>query len=540
MRLRRTLVTTTLAMALASPVLLQSAEPLVEPLNPGLVETLGNGFFVAPPMEASLVVTNVRVFNDDNELVLSERTLADSVQLLAADLPDGTYRYEVVSVFELTESSGSGANREEFSSQRQFGSFEVRAGAIIFRAGEQSREQSRRDDLSMLDRMTDKAMAAAGWVLSLVVSEAQAQNLIASAGPAFVYWDDTADAGTDFAMVGDSVFGDLRILDQLSSNSHTIVDINGSPGSSLTASSIVIDSDGDIHWAGSGMNFDRGVSALSIGTTDTGGVDLNIHDTNPDIQLFNESFNDSFVLEYDGFFFNTSYHSGALSRTITSVHFSAPAQSFVIDSLGNADFGGKIHVGAQNDPVGQFTITSPDQPRFEMNDTTTGKRWRFSVASDKFAINNLDVAGTEFQVFDNGDALLTGALTQNSDRDAKQDIVPVDRHDVLAKIAGLPIAEWSYKDNANQRHIGPMAQDFYAAFGLGRNEKGISTLDSSGVALAGIQALAEENTRLSQENRALKERLDWLESQQLRLQEVVLQMHDEQRARQVLTSTVLN
>ena len=206
--------------------------------------------------------------------------------------------------------------------------------------------------------------------------------------------------------------------------------------------------------------------------------------------------------------------------------------------------------------------------RFELNDEASGKRWRFTNAGNKFAINQVDVPGTEFQVFETGDMLITGVLTENSDRDAKQDIVPVDRDDVLARIAGLPIAEWSYKDNANQRHIGPMAQDFYAAFGLGRNEKGISTLDSSGVALAGIQALAEENTAiraqyesirtqnvsmqqqlaivqaqnesLSGANVELTQRLADLERQQAETQAMMARLLEAQQAQPVLTRSLAN
>jgi hypothetical protein len=228
------------------------------------------------------------------------------------------------------------------------------------------------------------------------------------------------------------------------------------------------------------------------------------------------------------------------------------SNEYVDVGIGTTTPGAPLHVERANGTARvQVTETQPGPSmpfqgvaqglvRFELNDEAAGKRWRFTNAGTKFAINQVGVAGTEFQVFETGDVLITGSLTQNSDVNAKQDIVPVDRHDVLAKIARLPIAEWSYKDTPEQRHVGPMAQDFHAAFGLGRNNKGISTLDSSGVALAGIQALAEENDRLSQENRALQERLGRLESQQAQLQEVVLQMQDEQRARQVLTSTALN
>mgnify|MGYP001547526099 CR=1 FL=1 len=57
----------------------------------------------------------------------------------------------------------------------------------------------------------------------------------------------------------------------------------------------------------------------------------------------------------------------------------------------------------------------------------------------------------------------------------------------------VPIARWNYKDDNNStRHLGPMAQDFYQAFGLGKDEKHIASLDMAGVALASIQALQQQ------------------------------------------------
>ena len=54
----------------------------------------------------------------------------------------------------------------------------------------------------------------------------------------------------------------------------------------------------------------------------------------------------------------------------------------------------------------------------------------------------------------------------------------------------MSIATWNWKSqDAGIRHMGPMAQDFYAAFGLGETDKGISTVDGQGVALAAIQGL---------------------------------------------------
>ena len=54
---------------------------------------------------------------------------------------------------------------------------------------------------------------------------------------------------------------------------------------------------------------------------------------------------------------------------------------------------------------------------------------------------------------------------------------------------GAPVASWEYKHDPNRRYVGPMAQDFHAAFGVGDDPKGITTVDADGVALVAIQGL---------------------------------------------------
>lgn len=81
-----------------------------------------------------------------------------------------------------------------------------------------------------------------------------------------------------------------------------------------------------------------------------------------------------------------------------------------------------------------------------------------------------------------------------SDRNAKENFKPVDPQAILAKISSIPVTQWNYKDDSPEtKHIGPVAQDFHAAFGLdGEDNRHISMIDESGVALAAIQGLNEE------------------------------------------------
>src|SRR5262249_37620819 len=99
---------------------------------------------------------------------------------------------------------------------------------------------------------------------------------------------------------------------------------------------------------------------------------------------------------------------------------------------------------------------------------------------------------------------------------AKRDRVPVDPGAVLDGVTALPIETWSYlEDPTGTRHLGPMAQDFAATFGLGDDETRIYTIDGQGVALAAIQGLTQKvedaSAALRAENAELRRRLAALE-----------------------------
>jgi len=100
-----------------------------------------------------------------------------------------------------------------------------------------------------------------------------------------------------------------------------------------------------------------------------------------------------------------------------------------------------------------------------------------------------------------------------SDVNMKENFRDLDGDEVLATIARLPIREWNYKSQEPAiRHVGPTAQDFHAAFGLGEDPLRISTIDADGIALAGVKALALENRALKIELASLRERLERLET----------------------------
>jgi hypothetical protein len=107
----------------------------------------------------------------------------------------------------------------------------------------------------------------------------------------------------------------------------------------------------------------------------------------------------------------------------------------------------------------------------------------------------------------------SGTWASLSDRTMKTRIVPLDDATILRKVAALPVSEWSYTSERGVRHVGPMAQDFYAAFGVGEDDLHITSIDEDGVALAAIKALHAENARLHDENAALRARVGAVEAQ---------------------------
>lgn len=144
-----------------------------------------------------------------------------------------------------------------------------------------------------------------------------------------------------------------------------------------------------------------------------------------------------------------------------------------------------------------ITCTTPDLATDKFVARASGGVWFYS--------NSALTAGVKLTAGAN-------AWASVSDRNAKMDFVPVKAQEILARVAAMPMSTWSYKSESGVRHMGPMAQDFRAAFGLGTDDKSIVTVDADGVALAAIQGLNEKVAKLQADNAALQKRLDRIEA----------------------------
>lgn len=195
---------------------------------------------------------------------------------------------------------------------------------------------------------------------------------------------------------------------------------------------------------------------------------------------------------------------GALAGGDTSVASGASALAF--GQVVRAEGDGSVALGTN--------ATAAANGSFVFADRSAFTELRAPLAN-QFLVR----AGGGARFFSNAGATLGVELAPNgtqwsslSDVNAKHRFRDLDGDEVLRRFATMPVREWSYKAQDDAiRHIGPTAQDFHAAFGLGEEPLRIGTLDADGVALAGVKAVEARTRTLRDEHEALRQRVADLE-----------------------------
>jgi hypothetical protein len=213
-----------------------------------------------------------------------------------------------------------------------------------------------------------------------------------------------------------------------------------------------------------------------------------------------------------------------------------------IDNNGNPDPAKTVSIAADSGAIGigidpplarLHVSSSGGTPQAELDQTAAGdfsrlrmgligsSLWDIAVGGPNNVMNFFSGAAGNLMTLSSSGNLLTmkngaflssgGTWTNASDRNAKTKFVAVDAKEILDRIAAIPIQSWSYKsETPSIRHIGPMAQDFFAAFKLGEDDKHITTVDEGGVALAAIQGLNQKLEEKTTELRELVQQKDAL------------------------------
>jgi len=228
------------------------------------------------------------------------------------------------------------------------------------------------------------------------------------------------------------------------------------------------------------------------------------------------------------------------AKNIFTLEGGAPTNSLYVDD------GGRLGLGTSN-PLKDVHVLSGDTPALRLEqDGSVGKTPRvWDVGGDESRFFILDVTNNSAEPLSvaagapsnalvvaangniglgtaapaaklhvSGNAIFDGYIVERSDEASKENFSVIDAQEILAKLAEIPITSWNYIDDAAKSlHIGPMAQDFYAAFGLGMDDKHLGALDVNGVNLAAIQELNRQLIEKNEQIEALESRVRTLETQ---------------------------
>lgn len=166
--------------------------------------------------------------------------------------------------------------------------------------------------------------------------------------------------------------------------------------------------------------------------------------------------------------------------------------------------------------LGHHVNTDGKKGAFMIGDMSTGD-WTYASADNQFVVRAQRIwlgkttgyaaatAGRYIETSTGAYLSTGGAWVSSSDSTKKHRWQDVDGEDVLSRLAAMPVRSWSYREEGDSvRHVGPTAQDFRNAFGLGDTDKAIASVDADGVSLAGIKALVQRTADLRRENEELR------------------------------------
>ncbi len=177
---------------------------------------------------------------------------------------------------------------------------------------------------------------------------------------------------------------------------------------------------------------------------------------------------------------------GGETNLASGRHSSVPGG---LDNAARGDYSFAAGRNAKIDSLHDGTILFADSLSLPFRSATANEFAARATGGVRF-VTSVDFAGQPLT----GVCLPAGSGTwaSCSDESLKTDITPVNTDGILEALAQLQISSWRYiSQDSSVRHIGPMAQDFHQAFGVGKSERHITVIDADGVALAAIQALVK-------------------------------------------------
>lgn len=553
MKRETTALTTRIATGLAVVALL--AAPIVAAQPPEVIETIGpSGIRLQPTTsweEARLVIVGPGAYRSESFFDGGGTIDVSGVGPDGNLLPDGAYQFELrFRAAQPTGTAGAAPDSDVHQvglalDQIHAGSFRLENGLLVpAEADQKSTHSGSHGELSP-EAATHHASAVTmtgrlcvgNTDCSAGYTPGDSIEIIDSGIPEITFRDDESAPTRHWEL--EATNGSIHFTDVLSGNFNVFTLEEGVP-----TSSIYVDSEFGLGRVGLGtatpasglhlaqdtdITFEEpGVATWRVGTqSDVGDIQFELVDDGAGGSVDN-------VLVLENNFATTPSGTGIGMYTgnpQAGLHIASPGFE-----LGAGDGSAKVLV-TENSPTPAartlFELINNGVNIFRVQNTDASQIFDFKVSAGGFVVNRpghpgvqyaltpggrflVGIAGAQAAIEVNGDMEIAGALTENSDRNAKENLEEVSAEAILAKVRELPISRWNYIDNRDSvKHLGPMAQDFHALFGLGASETGIATLDTSGVALAAIQGLAQE---LEERDR----RIDQLEAKLVQLHSLLV------------------
>ena len=221
-------------------------------------------------------------------------------------------------------------------------------------------------------------------------------------------------------------------------------------------------------------------------------------------------------------FVDHSSHRAAIAGGYYNMIGTNASHSSIVGGFQNTIFddseGATISGGAYNEAAGDYSLAAgyyadaAHDGAFVWSDNSSASSFS-STNNNEFAVRTH--GGVRFETGSSTGVKLApgaGSWASLSDRNAKENFSRINAREVLEEVVNLPINTWNYKaQDESVRHIGPVAQDFHAAFGLGDDDRTITSVDTDGVALAAIQGLNQIIVEKNEIIEKLEERLQRLE-----------------------------
>lgn len=430
---------------------------------------------------------------------------------------------------DLRVASGDGRRRAPAASLVQSGHFRIRFGGIVHSSGESLLPPPRSEERPREDSPQSPSLEGPSRTLAInddliVTGNVCLGSAACTFGETFGSHDTlrlkTVSNGIHFDDTSSSPNNDWRVgaNDPLpgGADKFWIEDVTGGTvpftiSAGAPTSALHLDSDGD----------------LGLGTA-TPAREIEVVDGDTPALRLQQDGSASFVAQTwdvagnEVNFFVEDVTSGELPFRVLA---GAQDHSLVIDS--DDDIG--IGTSAPSEAV-HISRPAGANGEIKMVNTSTQSDWAFAMVDsgspkNVFRISRQGSGGPEFEVRgrNDGDGVATmrvfGSieatnLVFSSSREVKTAIAPLDGSEVLARLVSLPLAQWRYRTEGDSiRHLGPMAEDFNAVFGLPGDQATISVVDANGIALASIQALHEQLQAKDAQLRALATRLEALEAE---------------------------